>query len=84
MLTQLLVAQEPSSLGELFDRLFEPDLSIVDRVGTVPSGHAAANVFSERGGHASTEKKGIRPNPVGDIEQGAASWAISSLWRGLP
>jgi DNA replication protein DnaC len=45
MITQLLEAEETGSLTEALNRLFKPDLLIVDEVGYIPFGRPAANLF---------------------------------------
>jgi DNA replication protein DnaC len=45
MITHLLEAQEEGSLREALNRLFKPDLLIVDEVGYIPFGRPAANLF---------------------------------------
>jgi len=45
MITQLLEAQENGPLREVLNRLFKPDLLIIDEVGYIPFGRPAANLF---------------------------------------
>ena len=45
MITQLLEAQDNGALRAALDRLFKPELLIVDEVGYIPFGRPAANLF---------------------------------------
>ena len=45
MITQLLEAQDNGALRAALERLFKPELLIVDEVGYIPFGRPAANLF---------------------------------------